>query len=134
MKDDAIMEAWSLAICARVAEGMSLRKIGEELGMTGGQAFTRATYDDAAKERYARARDAAADLFESRVIEEADKARPDRTRVDALKWVAGRRRPLVYGERATMRHEGVIATADAGAMELTDEQRAALRAAMLDRI
>lgn len=131
MTDETILEAWSVAICARVAEGVSLRKIGEEMGCSAGTVLARATYNPAGVERYGRARDAAADLFESRILDEVEQPSPDRTRVDALKWIAGRRRPLVYGERATMRHEGAVAVATT---DLTDEQRAILRAAMLDKI
>ena len=53
-----------------------------------------------------RARESAADIFETDIIEAAlscgpESASSDRVKIDALKWVAARRSPKKYGDRIT---------------------------------
>lgn len=57
--------------------------------------------------QYARAREVAADMFEARVIEISEAAAAGsieaagaRAAIDGFKWLAGKRKPKVYGERA----------------------------------
>lgn len=91
-------------ICEKVANGMTLRQIAFEYSVEPSTIMRWVTIDDAAKEQYARAREAAADLFESGILEAAaavtsESAAADRVRIDALKWVAARRAPKKYGEK-----------------------------------
>lgn len=62
-------------------------------------------------EQYARARESAADIFETDIIEAAlscgpETASSDRVKIDALKWVAARRAPKKYGDRTSLEHTG----------------------------
>jgi len=97
-------------ICQLVAEGKTLRQIqadmlipiGTMLGWLGLPEFS---------EQYARARDAASDIFETDIIEAAMASSPetasaDRVKIDALKWVAARRAPKKYGDKMTNEHTG----------------------------
>ncbi len=92
-------------ICELVAEGQTIRQIAEVLKCSPGHVLriiNRA--DDEGQKQYARARDIAADLFESDIIMHAEASSPDtaaadRVKIDALKWVAARRAPKRYSER-----------------------------------
>lgn len=91
-------------ICERVANGETLRQIARIYGVDPASILNWVTADERSTQQYARARDAAADLFESEIIEAAmmvnsDSAAADRVKIDALKWVAARRCPKKYGER-----------------------------------
>ncbi len=92
-------------ICEAVAEGQTIRQVARTLGISPGHALriiNRA--DDEWQKQYARARDIAADLFESDIIMHAEASSPetaasDRVKIDALKWVAARRAPKRYSDR-----------------------------------
>lgn len=97
-------------ICQLVAEGKTLRQIqadmlipiGTMLGWLGLPEFS---------EQYARARDAASDVFETDILEAAqcvtsETASADRVKIDALKWIAARRSPKKYGDKLTNEHTG----------------------------
>jgi hypothetical protein len=92
-------------ICELVAEGQTIRQIAEVLKCSPGHVLrivNRA--DEEGQKQYARARDIAADLFESDIIMHAEAstsetAASDRVKIDALKWVAARRAPKRYSER-----------------------------------
>lgn len=92
-------------ICRMVGERHTIREIGDHLGITAGAVLATITNGGPeAVEQYARAREAAADLFEADIIAAAEAATPetaaaDRIKVDALKWVAARRAPKKYGDR-----------------------------------
>jgi len=92
-------------ICGEVAEGKTIRQIAAGMGISCGQVL-KIVHDggEEAEKHYTRARDAAADIFETDIIEAALSASPesapaDRIKVDALKWVAARRAPKRYSER-----------------------------------
>lgn len=96
-------------ICDSVAEGLTLREIAFVLGMSAGNVLRIATDTPEASERYARARDAAADLLEASIMEIASQstaatAKADRVKLAALQWLAGRRAPKRYGERVQQDH------------------------------
>lgn len=96
-------------ICGSVAEGLTLREIAFVLGMSAGNVLRIATDTPEASERYARARDAAADLLEASIMEIASQstaatAKADRVKLAALQWLAGRRAPKRYGERVQQDH------------------------------
>lgn len=90
-------------LCELVIEGNTLRQAAEQIGVSAGTLLgyvTEAPYS----EHYARARDAAAELFEADILTAAfavtpDTAAADRVKIDALKWVAARRAPKRYGDR-----------------------------------
>lgn len=116
-------------ICNKVANGWTIRQIAHEYRVDPASIMNWVTIDEAATQQYARAREAAADLFESGIIEAAESVTPetaaaDRVKIDALKWVAARRAPKKYGERVQQEITG----ANGGPVqmqnvsELTDEQ------------
>lgn len=91
-------------LCAAVAEGKTIRQIAVQHSVSAGSIIVWLTDTPAHTEQYARARDAAADLFETDIIEAAmcvspETAAADRVKIDALKWVAARRAPKRYSER-----------------------------------
>lgn len=91
-------------LCSMVAEGETIRQIATHYGVSAGSIIAWLTDTQERTEQYARARDAAADLFETEIIEAAmavspETASADRVKIDALKWVAARRAPKRYSER-----------------------------------
>lgn len=96
-------------ICDSVAEGLTIREIAFALGLSSGSVIRIATATPESTERYARARDAAADLLEASIMEIASQstaatAKADRVKLAALQWLAGRRAPKRYGERVQQDH------------------------------
>lgn len=96
-------------ICDCVADGMTLREIAYVLGMSAGNVLRIATRSPEATERYTRAREAAADLFEAGIMEVAGNAsaataKADRVKLTALQWLAARRAPKRYGDRVQQDH------------------------------
>lgn len=121
-------------ICEMVAQGKTLRQIQAETGWSMGTLLNWTTKPEHL-EQYTRARESAADIFETDIIEAAmcaspDSAAADRVKIDALKWVAARRAPKKYGERVQNIHTGE----DGGAIkiqsarDLTDDELAAIAA------
>jgi len=92
-------------ICERIANGESLRSICSNNDMPGRTAFFRWLQEDEGvdlQNQYARAREQQADHYFEQVVEIADTEEdPQRARVmiDARKWVAGKMRPKIYGDR-----------------------------------
>jgi|GEM_PF-5739719 len=113
-------------ICSRVAEGMTIRAIAKELGITAGRVIHIVSANEEASKLYSRARDAASDIFEADIIEAAREVTPstagaDRVKIDALKWVAARRSPAKYSERIRQDHissDGSMSPAATGAAVL----------------
>lgn len=116
-------------ICIRIAEGESLRSICEQDGMPDKATVFRWLADEgnaAFRDQYARARELQADTLFDDILEISDDARNDwmernpekgggyelngdhiqrsRLRVDARKWMAGKLKPKVYGDKIT--HDG----------------------------
>lgn len=92
-------------ICEMVAEGKTMRQISALLGFSLGSMLRWTTLPEHV-EQYTRARESAADIFETDIIEAAlscgpESAPSDRVKIDALKWVAARRAPKKYGDRIT---------------------------------
>jgi transposase len=109
-------------ICTRVADGETLRAIATSYGVSPGTILNWVTSTPEDIEQYTRARAAAADLFESEIIESAmttdsEKAPADRVKIDALKWVAARRAPKRYGDKIQTEHSGSIQLT-----EMTDDE------------
>ena len=96
-------------ICEMVAEGKTIRQIASHFDASPGSVIAWATLTPALAEQYARARESAADMFETEIIEAAlsvspETAAADRVKIDAMKWVASRRAPKKYGDRASLDH------------------------------
>lgn len=107
------------AICERIAEGESLRSICEEESMPNkSTVFKWLGQDKNFADQYARARESQADTLFDQILGIADDGRNDsytdeegnertnhdviarsRLRVDARKWMAGKLRPKVYGDK-----------------------------------
>lgn len=97
------------AICERIAEGESLRKICESEGMPHKSNVLRWLEDEnnvLLRDQYARAREQQADKLFDETIEIADnkgtekgQVARDRLRVDVRKWAAGKLRPKKYGDK-----------------------------------
>ena len=111
-------------ICERIAGGESLRAICQDADMPSGEAVRKWLLKDSGGElvaQYARAREAQADTLFDEMLEIADDARNDwmerrgeddagwqangehiqrsRLRLDARRWMAGKLRPKVYGDK-----------------------------------
>ncbi len=116
-------------ICERIADGESLRSICESDGMPHRVTVFRWIGDnEQLRIQYARAREFQAEAFADEINEIADDARNDwmerrgeddagwiangehiqrsRLRIDARKWLAGKLRPKVYGDKVTAEHSG----------------------------
>lgn len=96
-------------ICEMVAEGKTVRQIAAHFGVSPGSVIAWATATPEMTEQYARAREAAADMFECEIIEAAlsvvpETAAADRVKIDAMKWVAARRAPKKYGDKIQQEH------------------------------
>ena len=121
-------------ICEMVAQGKTLRQIQADTGISMGSMLRWTTMPEHV-EQYARARESAADIFETDIIEAAlscgpESAVSDRVKIDALKWVAARRAPKKYGDKVQNEHTGP----NGGpikhqlARDLTDDELAAIAA------
>lgn len=90
-------------ICERLAEGESLRSICQDQHMPNkATVFRWLAEDKSLGDQYARARETQADSLFDEVLmiadteEDTNKAR---VRIDARKWMAGKLRPKVYGDK-----------------------------------
>lgn len=110
-------------ICERIADGESLRAICASDGMPSkANVFRWLSANKDAADQYARAREAQADAIFDEILDIADDAQNDwmmrnrggedecyqlngehiqrsRLRIDARKWMAGKLRPKVYGDK-----------------------------------
>lgn len=98
-------------ICARIAEGNSLRKICAADDMPGlSTVFKWLNEHPEFVEQYARAREQQAEHFADELVEIADDltgdAQRDRLRVDTRKWVASKLKPKKFGETTKHEHSG----------------------------
>lgn len=119
------------AICERIADGESLRTICSDGDMPNKATVFRWLAQDESgtlSDQYARAREAQADAIFDEILDIADDGRNDwmqrngddddgwqcngehiqrsRVRIDARKWMAGKMRPKVYGEKVSHEHGG----------------------------
>ena len=103
-------EAIAAVICERLATGESLKRICDDANMPSRPAvFDWLRAHPEFSDRYARAREAQADHFVDEIVTIADTEvdpQTARNRIDARKWVAGKMRPKVYGDRAVHEHSG----------------------------
>lgn len=107
------------AICEDIADGKSLRKICDDENMPAkGTVFVWLSKHPEFQDQYARAREAQADLLFDETLEiadqydkAADELNPDhiqraKLRIDTRKWIAGKLRPKVYGDKRINEHSG----------------------------
>lgn len=108
------------AICAKVAEGESLRKACEEIGMKHPTFLLWCDQNKDLADQYARARTVGADVEFEGLCDLADEP-PERTatgsvdagwvawqknRVDVRKWSLSKKAPKKYGEKVDLTHSG----------------------------
>lgn len=98
-------------ICARLADGESLKAICADEGMPSRSSVFRWLGDpdksmDHFRASYARAREASADAdadsisdIAGQVLQGLVEPNAARVAIDALKWAAGKRKPKVYGDK-----------------------------------
>lgn len=110
----------AVRICDELSSGKSLREICEADGMPAEstvRGWVLEDYDGFAAQ-YARARETQADTYADDIVRIADTTKDAnlaRVQIDARKWVAGKLRPKVYGDRLDLNHSGAIE-------RLTDDQ------------
>jgi hypothetical protein len=135
-------------ICARLADGESLRAICSDEGMPTKTTVMRWLQDEkrvAFRDQYMRAREMQADTLFEQILEIADDGRNDsytddegnvrtdhdviarsRLRVDARKWMAGKLRPKVYGEKVETVVSGEMTVRNK--TEMNDDELSAIAA------
>jgi hypothetical protein len=116
-------------ICEQIAEGRSLRAICTDEGMPNKATVFRALGEDEEfRDQYTRARETQADTLFEEVLEIADgptQADDRRVRIDARKWMAGKLRPKVYGDKVQTELTG----ADGGPVQVVGKiERVLIRA------
>ena len=93
-------------ICERIADGQSLRAICSEPGKPDkSTVFRWLGQNEAFRDQYARARESQADtLFDDilDIVDQSDDPQIARLRMDARKWMAGKLRPKVYGDKVEL--------------------------------
>lgn len=109
-------------IIERVANGETLQVIADFYNVSIGTILNWVTKKGNA-DNYARAREAASDLFESKILDRVELITPesaaaDRVAIDALKWIAARRSPKKYGDKVTQEHTGADGKPIAHAVEI----------------
>ena len=101
------------AICEAIGNGQSLRKFCAQDGMPSASVVCKWLSEDKVfAEQYTRARERQADGFFDEIVDIADTEEDPqkaRVRIDARKWVAGKMRPKVYGEKVDVEHSGNLA-------------------------
>jgi hypothetical protein len=102
-----------------VADGMSLRRACARVGISRSTWWRALQADSDLWSRYARARELQAEALASDIRDLADSVTPetanaDRVRIDALKWIAAKLHPKVYGDYA--------GRPDAGSVTITLQQ------------
>ena len=121
-------------IFKRMACGKSLRAICAADGLAESSVRYRITADKELAAQYARAREAQADHYAEKIVDEAETATDaalGRLKMDALKWAASKMAPKRYGEKV----QAELSGPDGGAIQtmtrldatgLSDDQLRAL--------
>jgi hypothetical protein len=110
-------------ICERLADGQSLRAIcRDNLFPDKATVFRWIAAKKDFRDQYARARETQADALADEILDIADKAEDAakaRLQVDARKWLAGKLRPKVYGDKVSTEVTG----ADGGPLQFSRIER-----------
>ncbi len=102
-------------ICERIADGESLRAICEDDNMPSRRCVLYwLESNETFCAKYARAREAQADVMDDKILTVADKCTPEdaaaaRVKIDAYKWRASKLAPKVYGDKQQVEHSGAVA-------------------------
>ena len=103
-----LTQALADEICEHIGDGKSLRSFCEQEGRPSAPTVCRwLRMEETAwfAEQYARAREAQADALFNDILDIVDQAEDPqiaRLRMDARKWMAGKLRPKVYGEKVEL--------------------------------
>ena len=99
-------------VCARIAEGQSLRQIVEDDNMPGLRTIMTWLGDPTKeyfKQQYAKAKETQADSYEDRMLVIAQ-TEPDVQRarliIDTMKWTASKLKPKKYGDKLDVTSDG----------------------------
>jgi len=97
-------------ICEMLAEGESLRSICKMESFPGkSTVFRWLATNKEFRDQYARARESQADAIADEILDIADDATDAglaRVQIDARKWLAGKLKPKVYGDKVSQEHTG----------------------------
>lgn len=97
-------------VCAEIAAGGTLKSAAEKAKVSVEAIKRWLRSDEQFRAQYAQAREDQADAFADTILETAldGELEPNdrRVRVDALKWLAGKRKPKVYGDKLVAEHTG----------------------------
>lgn len=108
------------SILVRIAGGESLRRICEDDGYPSRQTVLRWLWGESEEAnafgfvaKYARAREAQADVMDDKILETAesstnDTAQADRVKIMAYQWRAAKLKPKVYGDKQQLEHSGSV--------------------------
>ena len=102
-----IAQAWP-DVCAALADGELVSKVLEAHAITQTQKRVYLAETPGARREWDDAREASADAYMDRALEEAmanyskEEAGHARTRIDTLKWAARIRNPRLYGDKAQL--------------------------------
>ena len=101
-------------VCARIEQGELTARAAEAEGVTDRSIRRWVTEDEAIRVRYTRARDLSADALAEQAVGiatgdgEYEDAQERRLAYDALRWLAGKRRPKEYGDKQSIEVSGGI--------------------------
>lgn len=93
------------AVCALIAEGKSVREIGEMKGLPAQPTIYKwLAAHPSFVEKYTRAREQQADVYSQEIVDIADNATPEdymvaKLRMDGRKWAASKLAPKKYGDK-----------------------------------
>jgi hypothetical protein len=119
-------------LCARLADGVSLRTVCKSEDMPGKTTVFRWLDENQEfRDQYARAKEESADSWADDIIDIADgepggDVTRDRLRVDARKWAASKLKPKKYGDSTTIKGDP--------AAPITHEHKHVFQLAPLERI
>ena len=121
-------------ICREIIKGRSVRNIADDEGMPAlSQIYRWLTEHADFQDNYARAREIQGDVLagEIQAIADDESIPPEsrRVRIDARKWLAGKLRPKVYGDKQQVELSGEVAV-----KSLSDEELAGRKQALLVRL
>jgi len=110
---EPLFDAKEIAVVDHIRFGGTCRNAKEAIGVGERTIFNWLSDPkrEAFRQHYMRAREDQADAFADKIVEIIEHPALDpadkRVRMDALKWIAGKRKPKVYGDKVTNEHTGV---------------------------
>ena len=101
-------------ILERISQGEAVTTIVQDEGMPAYSKVLDRFVQPEWREKYARAREMQGDYYAERIsdvmdeIRTTDDAQMARVKIDALKWLAGKRKPKTYGDKVEQEHTGGV--------------------------